>query len=800
MATLHDQLAWEQDLAERGATTYWNNQDRLRTNGEADRGDAVSHLLHERMREVAELIEHRALTGRGRGAKYGKIVRTVAQDDYLKLAYIGLQVIFQKTALKDHNTLLKICLGIGTRLEADLKCQMFEAKYPAYYNTVIESLKEQKVTDYMHKHKVMMKKFNDFEDLEWTDFEPEVLTHLGLRIVDAILATFDDVFFIQRKGTGMKKYSYVETTVQFDEWVGEFEKARGMMSPARLPLKIPPRAWDRDKQGGYYTPSLVQTTPFIKTKSKEHRKFIEAHDPRDHRNAVNAMQRTPWKVNERVLAVQQEVYARGLGIGVPSNEKVRPHPFPAHLKDIPKESLSALQKEEVVAWKVMAKAAYGREQKRKAEVIAFMQAHKLAQELRTWDEFYYVYTCDFRGRIYCATSGLSPQGADSAKGLLKFGRSEKLGSDGIKWLAIQGANVYGEDKLPYSGRVDWIRKHEVYIRAVVEDPISNRDFWSNADKPYQFLAFCYEWADCDYGRNPNAHSSIPVGLDGSCNGLQHFSAMLRDKVGAKATNLEPCERPEDIYQEVADTCTEIITSVDDPRSDKWREVGLTRKLAKRPVMTLPYGAKQKSARAAIFEWATDNWYLFKLDEKHTWDFSKWLTPYLWGAIGETVIAAREAMDWLQKNVGKDYCSWLTPIGFPVYQYYKEVPTTRVFTKLCGVTEIKLDDYDCYGDPKVTQQRSGIAPNFVHSIDSTHMVMTINMTDFRCYAMIHDDFGTHAGNTEQLFKTIRKSFHTLYTKHDPLKEWGEQVGADTDNMPEVGEYDIDNIIKADYFFG
>lgn len=797
---LSDQLAWEEELIERGSKTYWANQDRLRDSGEADKGDAVSYLFRERMQEVATIIEQRAQLTRGRGAKYTRLLKQVAQGDYLKLAFIGLQVIFQKTSMKNHNTLLKICLGIGTRLEADLKCQMFEAEYPAYYNTVIESLKEQRVTDYMHKHKVMMTKFRDFDKLEWTDFEPEVSTHIGLRVVDAILIAFEDVFFITKRRNGIKTTSVVETTVQFDEWMGEFEKARGLLSPTRLPLKIPPRAWNTDMQGGYYSPTLAQTTTFIKTKSRDHQKYVEANIPDQHRKAVNAIQRTPWTINQKVLNVQTEIYAKGLGIGIPSNEKVRPRPFPAHLSAIPKEMLTDLQKEEVVAWKIGAKASYGKEQARKAAVISFMQSYKLAQELRPWDEFYYVYTCDFRGRIYCATSGLSPQGTDTAKGLLKFGRSEKLGRDGVKWLAIQGANVYGQDKLAYSARVDWIRKHEVFIRQVVEDPINHRDFWGNADKPYQFLAFCYDWAECDYGRNPNAFSSIPVGLDGSCNGLQHFSAMLRDEVGASATNLSPSTLPQDIYQEVADKTTEAIKALDEPWANKWGEVGLTRKVAKRPVMTLPYGAKQKSARAAIFEWSQDNWGLFKLDEKHCWELSKWLTPYLWSAIGDTVIAARAAMDWLQKNVGSDYCKWLTPIGFPVYQYYKDVPTTVVRTRLCGVTELKLDDLDCYGDPKRTRQRSGIAPNFVHSIDSTHMVMTINMTDFPCYAMIHDDFGTHAGNTEVLFKAIRKSFHALYSKHDPLKDWAEQTGADSETLPDKGEYNIDDIIKADYFFG
>ena len=800
MATLADQIAWEKDLSERGAQTYWANQDRLRKNQDADKCDGVSHLMKERMREVATLIEQRAKMISGRSAKYGKLLQSVAQGDYMKIAFIGLQVVFQKTAIPNHNTLTKITLGIGTRLEADLKCQMFEAKYPAYYNTVVESLKEQRVTDYMHKHKVFMAMFKKFDDLEWSDFDPEVHSHIGLRVVDAILHVFKDVFFVRMIMRNGKRLNTIDTTVAFDEWLGDFEQVRGMMNPTRLPLKIPPRAWARDGQGGYYTPALVDNTTLIKTKSREHRAFTNQHDPLAHREAVNAMQRTPWKINQRVFEVQQLIYTKGLGVGLPSNEKVAPKPFPEHLRDVVKGTYSVQQKEEVTAWKVMAKSAYGREQKRKATTIAYMQTYKLAKELQDWDEFYYVYTCDFRGRIYCATSGLSPQGADTAKGIIQFARAEKLGTTGVKWLAIQGANTFGEDKLSYDDRVSWVERNEPHIRQVVADPLNYREWWGSADKPYQFLAFCFEWADCDYGRNTQTTSSIPVGLDGSCNGLQHFSAMLRDEVGAAATNLSNSDKPQDIYQEVADKCAEAIKDLDEPCAVKWTEVGLTRKVAKRPVMTLPYGAKQKSARAAIFEWATDYWHLFKLDEKHTWEQAKWLTPHLWDAISDTVVAARAAMDWLQKNVGKGYCHWLTPIGFPVYQYYKEVPTTRVQTKLCGITEIWLNDFDCYGDPKHSQQRSGIAPNFVHSIDSTHMVMTINMTDFKCYAMIHDDFGTHAGHTEVLFKAIRDSFHKLYANHDPLAEWAEQTGVALETMPEKGTYNIDDINKASYFFG
>lgn len=795
---LGQQIAWERECQRRGSERYYANQDRLREQGQGDTTDVMSYLIKDRLEDAADYLQDLVKKGsRGKAASYNTIIRKVAQDDYLKIAYIGLKAVLKAIQVREKNTILKVTLDIASRIEADLKCQMFEAAHPAYYDTVRKSFSEQNVTDYVHKHKVMMKKFGDFE-IDWNDWSPTQKVQIGTRILRAILNVFGDVIFMYTERSRGKTTNRLDTTVQFDEWAAEFERERGLLYPMYLPLKVPARPWTSLTEGGYHTPNL--RLKFIKTKGKEHREFVKEYVPEQHIRAVNKMQRTAWQINEEVLRVQEEIYQRGLGIGMPSNERIVPPPFPEHLKDIEKEDLTDEQKEEVKDWKLIAKRCYGREQQRKGQVLAFMQGHKLAKELRDWEKVYFAYTCDFRGRIYCATAGLSPQGADPAKGLLRFAKPIVLGSDGIKWLAVQGANTFGEDKLPYEERVKWIQEHEPFIQQVVSDPITYRKFWGSADKPYQFLAFCFEWAKCDYGRNPHATSQIPVGLDGSCNGLQHFSAMLRDEVGAAATNLLPCDKPEDIYQQVADVTTEKLQGMDDPRATKWLKVGITRKCAKRPVMTLPYGATQQSARTYIMEYVMDNWAKFELDESHQWEFAKFLTPILWEAIGEVVIAARKGMDWLQKNVGRDYAKWITPLGFPVYQYYKKIDATRVFTQLDGTVEIWLRDFDKEGEPNFSNQKNGVAPNFVHSIDSTHMVMTINGTDLDSYAMIHDDFGTHAGNTEKLFKAIRKSFLLLYKNHDPMKEWAEQMNVDIESMPPVGKYNINDIEKADFFFG
>ena len=793
---MKDQLLWEQECLERSQQRYFDTQDKTRDSG-TNLSDAAQFVLKDRLKELAELIRADCASGaRGQSANYNKLVRMVAGDDedYLKVGYMGLKLLLSKVSEGKKVKVSKFVARLGSMYEAELKCLMFQAEEPDYFHTVMKSFSDQSVTSSVHMQKALMKKFADF-GLHWTEWTVQMKVHVGVRVLRNMLKCMDDLVFTHKTMLAGKTDFYLDTTVNFDEWVAEFEKERGLLLPMRLPLKCVPVPWADNELGGYYSPRMV--IPFIKTSGRNAKEYVREHNPTQHKKAVNKLQRTAWKINDKVLKVQEDVFRLDLKIGIPSREALYTTPFPEHLADLDKYSYTESQKEEVTAWKMARKRQYEQERKRKGQVLGFRQGHLLAQELREWEEVYFAYNCDFRGRIYCATTGLSPQGSDAAKGLLHFAKQVKLGKSGVRWLAIHGANTFGEDKLSYDGRVEWINNNKVLIQAIAEDPISNTQ-WGEADKPYQFLAFCFEWAACDYGNNHNALSQIPIGLDGSCNGLQHFSAMLRDEVGAKATNLTVCDKPEDIYGEVAKVTMEKLEASDEPFAKIWARVGVTRKGTKRPVMTLPYGATQQSARQYLYEYTVENWHKFNLDEKYQWEMAKFLTPIVWESIGEVVVAARKAMDWLQSHVSDNYCSWTTIVGFPVFQHYRTDNSVEVCTILEGKVKLHVPDLN-KGIPYKSGQRRGIAPNFVHSIDSTHMVLTINAVDLHSYAMIHDDFGTHAGNTEILARGIRRAFKHMYTKTDPLKHWADQIGVSMRGLP-WGGYNIEEITNAEYFFG
>lgn len=468
------------------------------------------------------------------------------------------------------------------------------------------------------------------------------------------------------------------------------------------------------------------------------------------------------------------------------------------------------------------RATHAAEAERSALCMLVSRNLRIAQELENKDEFYYVYRCDFRGRVYAASTGVSPQGPDQSKALIQFSSGKPLGARGLYWLKVHGANKWGEDKSPYDARVAWIEeRHDQWI-AVANDPVTNRALWADADKPYQFLAFCFEY-EAAIRLGEDFRSCLPIALDGSCNGLQHFSAMLRDAVGGAAVNLTPSEKPADIYQRVADVCTNklmVLAQQDNEYavgSRNWlrlfRELSaeklprMSRKLSKKPVMTLPYGSTQNTCTESIYDWYRENGN--KYFTTKGFQHAIYLSPILWSSIGEVVIAARSAMDWIQKCasvVAKDGngVSYTTPLGFPVYQTANKADTKVVKTAINGGVKLTVQYYTDEMD--VRKMRQGASPNFVHSMDATHMMMVLNRASecgLTAFAMIHDDFGTHACDIDTFHSIIRDTFVDMYSV-DILQDFADQLekqyAVKLPPRPAMGTLDLTQVKDAAFFFG
>ena len=75
---------------------------------------------------------------------------------------------------------------------------------------------------------------------------------------------------------------------------------------------------------------------------------------------------------------------------------------------------------------------------------------------------------------------------------------------------------------------------------------------AKAEKPWQALSVCFELAEAYKLDDPTKFvSHLPVHQDGTCNGLQHYAALGGDVEGANQVNLNPSDKPQDVYTYVA---------------------------------------------------------------------------------------------------------------------------------------------------------------------------------------------------------------------------------------------------------
>lgn len=589
-------------------------------------------------------------------------------------------------------------------------------------------------------------------------------------------------------------------------WLEESHARCELLAPVRLPMVCRPRDWTNPFNGGYLTHQLRQ--PIVKSRNKGYLATLKEHQMPWVYASVNALQGTEWAVNKGVYEVVKSLWEASSTLGgLPSRDL---DPLPAR----PWAEGEEPAPEVLHSWKVDAARTYEANAKAESKRMQVVQKLWVAEQMmERGNRFHYVYNLDWRGRMYPVGPALTPQGDDVAKAMLKFARASRLGDDGAYWLAIHGANTFGVDRVSFEERIQWVQDHELEIRACAQDPYVFR-MWANADSPYCFLAFCFEWAALDdWVRAGNAQedfeSALPVAFDGSCNGLQNFSAMLRDPVGGKATGLIPAEKPADIYTAVKEAAQRIVDRdalAGDEVAQRW--VGkLQRKHAKRNTMTVPYGVTKRGMRDQLFAELQDS-----LPEHRAAD-AEYLATCNYEAIGNVVVAARQAMDWL-REAAKVAAStglpvkWTTPAGLLVVQdYRKEIGTVLDFVVMGRRWRLLIEKEGDQLSPR--RQALGISPNFVHSLDAAHLMRTVlfcaadGMSEF---AMIHDSYGCPAGQAGRLRDNLREAFIEQYSqpvleqfRDELLEQLPPELHGEVPPLPPMGALDLQQVRNSEYFF-
>ena len=725
------------------------------------------------------------------------------------IAFISLRVMMD--GISFGQKLVHVSHQIGQAVSDQVRFNIWRTTDRKYFKGLVDKLGKTSASRHYRRYGLIRRASNKIgeEVPVWTTIER---TQVGQCIIDLIIKSTGLVKLGSIKSLGKKysSYSLVPTEATLDFIQETIEKGE-MLAPSFLPMVTTPKQWTTSTNGGYLTHRL----PFLKNSFKNRGSELSYFKMDMEYQATNLLQETAWKVNKPVFDLMNIAWEQELLIGdMPDRRElpVPPSPVPKKLK---KSEFSEAQKELFKDWKGKATLVYHENIRRKSRILQFMRTLQLAKRFSKYEHFYFPYQADFRGRKYTISAFLTPQGTEPAKALLTFAKGLPIeDQEQADWLAIHGANCAGIDKVSFTERIKWISENEEHILKSAELGL-DYEWWTQFDDAWLFFAFCLEWRA--FKRKGFGYvSHLPIALDGSNNGLQHYSAMLRCPIGGKATNLTNEETPQDTYQEVADVVIDKLEILSD--IDKialfWKDSGIiNRKMTKRPVMVVPYGGTRFSCHNYVEEYVNDQIRsgveLYFPEHKKN-EYINYLTTLVWAAISEVVVSARECMNWI-RDVAKRLSkagfpvTWNTPTGLCVYQHYKAFKFRQIDTTIDGklLRPVLLEEEALKIDPQ--RSVNGSAPNFVHSLDASCLTLTIHKCSnykIENFQVIHDSYGTHAANTPVLAKLLREAFVEIYTENDVLAEFRSSALEVLDEVPEPpkrGTLDLNQVLDSKYFF-
>lgn len=579
--------------------------------------------------------------------------------------------------------------------------------------------------------------------------------------------------------------------------------ARHMVIPY-MPMLVKPIPWTGYNKGGYLIlPSNVMRTHGA-NQQREAMKRVQKRQVERVYQALDILGSTKWRINKRILDVVDRLWAGG-----------------GRLADlVDREDVSIPEKPdtedeaEIKRWKWRLRKAKKTNSERHSQRCDVELKLAVARKMKDEEYFYYPHNLDFRGRAYPMHPYLNHLGSDMCRGILEFGEGRPLGKTGFYWLKIHLANLYGGgvDKYSFEGRLTFVEDNINKIIDSAEMPLEGERWWLEAEDPFQCLSACMDLTDALKSSSPEtAISHIPVHQDGSCNGLQHYAALGRDMLGAVAVNLVGGQKPADVYSGIAARVDEIMQrdALKDPATDRNAECArillgqVDRKLVKQTVMTSVYGVTYIGARDQIRKRLKERGLI--ADEVALFSASCYAAKTTLTALGEMFNAARSIMTWLgdcAKIIASENqpVQWTTPLGLPVIQPYRKFGRQLVKTSLQVLALRHETD-----KVMVNRQKSAFPPNFVHSLDGSHMMMTA----LACkeaglsFAGVHDSYWTHAANAEEMNRILREKFVELYSApilENLLKSFETSFPKLVfPPLPERGDYELNEVLNSPYFF-
>ncbi|XP_022047398.2 DNA-directed RNA polymerase, mitochondrial [Acanthochromis polyacanthus] len=599
----------------------------------------------------------------------------------------------------------------------------------------------------------------------------------------------------------------METKLTFDSYV--------------MPMLCPPVPWTSVKFGAYVlSPAKLMRAVDGAT---QHEQLLEKCENLSAvLDSLNQLGNCAWKINKPLLDIIISIFNdRGsdkLDIPPPLSEAPKiPHFNPQDPTYTASEK-AHMKKEVIIAKKKCSEM----HSLRMDALYKLSIAHHMRDEI-----FWFPHNMDFRGRTYPCPPYFNHLGSDVTRAILVFAEGKPLGPKGLDWLKIHLVNLTGlKKRSSLQGRLEYANTVMEDILDSADNPLNGKKWWMNADEPWQALGCCMEIANAVRSPNPTQFvSHFPVHQDGSCNGLQHYAALGRDVIGATSVNLMPCDVPQDVYSGVAQQVEEFRAR-DAENGLKIAQVlegFISRKVVKQTVMTVVYGVTRYGGRLQIEKRLKE---IDEFPKNYVWDASHYLVRLVFSGLKEMFTGTREIQDWLTESarlISKSghTVQWVTPLGLPIIQPYHR---TRSQVLKSTIQHITLQiNHDTKQSPDTVKQKNAFPPNFIHSLDSTHMMLTA----LHCYSAgltfvsVHDCFWTHALTVDTMNKVCREQFVALHSqpilqelsnfllhkyctrlpteaKNKKYQEY-RRLMLLLANVPQTGDFDLQRVKESTYFF-
>lgn len=827
--TIEEQHELEQQMIDKGHTRFEGRQAKLK----GSQTDAAQFQIEGALGKVSQVItkylsEEKTRFQSGLGKKSLWYEELKDQDPDV-LAYIGLNCLYD--AVIDAASYAATLVSIGSRLENERFAKDLQGYDKELYKRLVKKVtKDHSSERYRFKAVRIIAGKEGFNQPKWAK---GAKISLASPIFNAVLEGCDLFEIVEETTTQMvgKKLKHNTNRHVTLTWTAKESIRMGAFnaswaSPMFMPLVVPPKPWVSFDTGVYQDEVLAALTPLVRKATGEQRKAIardfEKGEP-SYVKALNALQATPLKINPLALDVIKWVRDTGQRFdGFPDLVPPEKTPYPENPDDFSAEYLKQVIDDR--------KKWIQDDREATTNLVVLKEDVSVMEHLFGFDRFWIGWSFDFRGRMY-PCSHFNYHRDDHIKSSFLFANGKKLDETSKGWLMIQLANVGDFNKVSKQSledRIQWVLDNEEMILACARDYKSTFDTWRQADKPFQFLMAASAYAEMlEQGDDYVCH--LPISLDGTNSGTQHYALATRNKHDAAMVNLLPSDECQDVYQMVADAVVNKLKAEDDPMAKAWLDFGVTRKTVKRNTMCFGYNSVQHGMGDQIIEdlmqplqkevnYNSISNHPFG-DRKSQAYHARYLAKINYEVISDTLESVSSGMVFLQSYAdalareGKS-TRWTGPSGFPAVARYTKSTTkrSRIFlydraAKVRKQTRVNYQEDTFTFDTR--KSRSSVAANFVHSLDSGHMQLSILYgleSGIQDYFLIHDSFGTLGADTWIFYHSIRASLADMYEHTCVFSQFEKECrnrlsdpNKDLAQVPTKGDLDPASVLNSEYCF-